>query len=172
LTRQIILERPQRAALNETLRLLLEVQRFDPFTETEGRGDRLKSIEDLERDELLALVQDRESAIFAKLQLQITTPNGPEPMFTRKQAENIVEGRLSYLVSKHPDVAPEETGRQQLRKLTNEKEAVIRSEYDRLCQEREIDKPDERQAKSLRKEAEATIERKIEAAKKLTKAKK
>lgn len=87
---------------------------------------RVKTCEEIERAELAALLEDREPAILAKMYLRRVVPGeGSQPFFNREQASEIVERRLVHLLSCHPDAAPREFARYELRRLEPTREAFI-----------------------------------------------
>ncbi|HLX69447.1 MAG TPA: hypothetical protein VKV04_07460 [Verrucomicrobiae bacterium] len=170
--RGIIKERPLRSALKELLSLIFTVEKLDPYTENFGRGEHIQSPDELERAELASILSDREPHIYRRLQLGKVTPKGLEPMFTRSEAEKITEARYLYLLSKHPDVAPAESARQELANLLNDRERAIASEMENLKAESSVapkgEAAEERWLKALRKQAEDVDSRANELRKKIS----
>lgn len=96
-------------AANNLLKIFERVFRAWPDMEFQDERFHLKTHGELEREELASLLENPEPHILQRLSQTGTTEEGAKPLFTREQAEKIVEGRLNYLLSAHPDLAPERT---------------------------------------------------------------
>lgn len=169
--------RPGTLGAKDLMQLFRSVSSLDVFTEevSEVRPT-VRSVEQIERQELIEMLQDPEPFVQARLALATRTPEGSKPMFSREKCEQIIEGRLSLLLSRYPDVAPHEFARRELARLEPMRGSFIDAQVEEAvstAKSRRMNPLSEAEefsiASTARKQAENRFEQKVAALRKQTK---